>query len=76
MVLFDHLRSRLNRDGAVLSDERDEPDEEDESAMDGTQFGRGKTDSWCGFGPGRGCVTGASRGRRKRLRVSEDFYRL
>lgn len=46
LVLFDHRRNRLNLDGAVLAVDRDEEDDDEEvSAIDGTQLGRGNTDS-------------------------------
>lgn len=45
-VLFDHRRRRLKRDGAVPIDDRDDDDEvEVESVIEGTQLGRGKTES-------------------------------
>ena len=47
-LLLDQRRSRLNLDGVVpVVEARDEVDEvDDESVIDGTQFGRGNTESW------------------------------
>jgi len=76
-VLFDQRRRRLKRDGVVPEDERDDDDEVDvESLIEGTQFGRGKTVSWWGLGPGRGWMTGAVRGILNKLSVRTSRERV